>query len=436
MRFCDKTFTITEYGGFARGAALCGFQGLPEKTFDALEAFILANKSEGGGEAVELLSISALRGAGKIIKARNYVGLVTMSDGTVIEILPKIAGAGISVNDAKRVFLEMLKTLKDAAFKARSFSRLRVERLNLFEIFVKMFLDEALVLTKQGLKASYVPVEGNERFCKGKLLASQNMKCNLASKDHFFVRYDDFNINRAENKLIKSTLRFLLKATGDGQNRQNAVRLLTLFDGVDYSTNYDADFAKTFVDRSMSHYGKTLSWCRVFLKGNSFTAYAGGEVALALLFPMEKVFESFVVAKLRKHIGDSAELRIQDRRYSLFDRPTMAFSLRPDIVMVHGGSTVVMDAKWKMLSENARNYGVSQADMCQMYAYGKKYAAEKVILLYPKSEEAPHAEISHQSNDGVKVEAAFMDLLNPDASARAIAYRARNIAVEGRQELL
>lgn len=44
MRSCDKTYTITEYGGFTRGAALHGYQGLPEKTFDALEAFILANR--------------------------------------------------------------------------------------------------------------------------------------------------------------------------------------------------------------------------------------------------------------------------------------------------------------------------------------------------------------------------------------------------------
>ena len=38
MRSCDKTYTITEYGGFTRGTALHGYQGLPERTFDALEA--------------------------------------------------------------------------------------------------------------------------------------------------------------------------------------------------------------------------------------------------------------------------------------------------------------------------------------------------------------------------------------------------------------
>lgn len=420
MRSCNKTYTITEYGGFTRGTPAYGYQALPEKTFDALEAFILANNTDTGTEAVELLSLSARRGIGKIITARNYVGLITMADGTVIEILPKIAGSDITEGDTKRIFLEILKTLRDVAFKDFNVSHLHTDRLSLLEIFVKMFLDEVTILKKQGLKAAYTPVEVNERFYKGKLLASQNIKYNLVNKERFFVCYDDFNINRPENRLIKSTLRFLLKVTNDGRNRQNAARLLDFFDDVEYSTSYDSDFSKCFVDRSMNHYGKALSWCRVFLKGNSFTAFAGSEVALALLFPMEKVFESFVASKFRKHIGGGINMLTQDTRYSLFDRPTKAFGLRPDIVLINDDKIIVMDTKWKLLSNNVRNNGISQSDMYQMYAYSKKYNAEKIVLLYPQSDNFSGREISFHSDDGVNVEISFIDLLQPDASVQAL----------------
>jgi len=416
MRSCDKTYTITEYGGFTRGAGLYGYQGLPEKTFDALEAFILANNTGDGADAIELLSLSARRGVGKIISARNYVGLITMADGTVIEILPKIAGDGISVADTKRIFLEMLKTLKNVTFKDFNVSNLHTDRLSLLEIFIRMFLDEVAILTKQGLKAAYTPVEENERFYKGKLLASQNIKYNLVSKERFFVRYDDFSINRPENRLIKSTLGFLLKTTGDSRNRQNAARLLTFFEGVEYSISYDADFSKCFVDRSMNHYDKALSWCRVFLRGNSFTAFAGSEVALALLFPMEKVFESFVASKFRKHIGSGVNLRTQDTRYSLFDSPTRAFALRPDLVLEFDGHTVILDTKWKLLSDNARNSGISQSDMYQMYAYSKKYDADGIVLLYPHSDAVSRSDIRYTSDDNVKVDVSFIDLRNADGS--------------------
>ncbi len=110
MPSCNKTFTITEYSGFTRSVEAFGYEALPQKTFDALEAFILANTDDGETGAVELLSLSARRSVGKVITARNYVGLITMTDGTVIEILPKISGNGISQKETKQIFLEMLKT--------------------------------------------------------------------------------------------------------------------------------------------------------------------------------------------------------------------------------------------------------------------------------------------------------------------------------------
>ena len=189
---------------------------------------------------------------------------------------------------------------------------------------------------------------------------------------------------------------------------------------MDDSTDFEADFSKCVSDRSMSHYEKALSWCKVFLRGNSFTAFSGNEVAVALLFPMEKVFESYIAAKLRRLIPNGVILRTQDSRYSLFDRPTKAFNMRPDIVIVDGSGTVVMDTKWKLLSENVRNYGISQADMYQMYAYGKKYDAKKIVLLYPQPESLRGADISFHSDDGVTVEVAFIDLLQPDESVRAL----------------
>ena len=416
MPSCNKTFTITEYCGFTRGVQVFGYEALPEKTFDALEAFILANTEDGETGAVELLSLSVRRSVGKVITARNYVGLVTMTDGTVIEILPKISGGAVTQKETKQIFLEMLKTLKDVDFKNFNVSDLRTDRLDLFEIFIKMFLDEVTALAKQGLKSAYTTIEANERFCKGKLLTSQDIKHNLVTKERFYVRYDDFNINRPENRLIKTTLRFLLKASNDMQNRLYVTRLLSFFEGAEYSVNCDGDFSKCFPDRSMNHYERALSWCRVFLKGNSFTAFAGSHVALALLFPMEKVFESFVAAKFRKLISREVNIRTQDNTYSLFDMPNRAFALRPDIVLEFEGRKVVLDTKWKLLSDNARNSGISQSDMYQMYAYGKKYDAKRVVLLYPNSEKVSRTDIAYLSNDNVKVDVSFIDLRDADKS--------------------
>lgn len=60
------------------------------------------------------------------------------------------------------------------------------------------------------------------------------------------------------------------------------------------------------------------------------------------------------------------------------------FELRPDIVLKKDDHVVIMDTKWKILEDNSKsNYGITQADMYQMYAYSKKYKTPDVWLLYP-----------------------------------------------------
>ncbi|MPN51951.1 hypothetical protein SDC9_199602 [bioreactor metagenome] len=131
---------------------------------------------------------------------------------------------------------------------------------------------------------------------------------------------------------------------------------------------------------------------------------------------MEKVFESFVAAKFRRHIKSGVNLRTQDTRFSLFDSPTRAFALRPDLVLEFDGHTVVLDTKWKLLSDNARNSGISQSDMYQMYAYSKKYDADGIVLLYPRSDAVNRSDIRYTSEDNVKVDVSFIDLRNADES--------------------
>lgn len=60
----------------------------------------------------------------------------------------------------------MLKTFKDVAFKAFTISSLDISRLTLFEIFIKMFLDEVTSITQKGIQAAYTSVEKTKTFIK------------------------------------------------------------------------------------------------------------------------------------------------------------------------------------------------------------------------------------------------------------------------------
>ena len=408
-----NTYLIKEYGSFVAEKQIPGYTPLPQRTFDALEAFVLANRGKET-DALELLALSARKGIGKIITARNYVGVITMTDGTTIEILPKVF-PNHSEDAVKKLLINMLRTLKDSPYKTLQTSHVNVEKLNIFEVFIRMFVDEVLYIEKRGLKSGYQTVQSNEAVFKGKLKVSEHIKYNFVHKERSFVEYDTFHIDRPENRLIKTCLLHLYRVSQSAKNRVDIKNLLNSFAEVSASADIAGDFEKCVPDRNMKDYATALLWCRVFLLGKSFSAFSGSEIAFALLFPMETLFESYIAQQLIKHLNPNEfTVSAQDRSYHLFDNPRQ-FLMKPDIVVKRkqDGAVFILDTKWRLLSPTKANYGISQADMYQMYAYQKKYQAENVTLLYPATDTlTPDKQIPFQSDDGVLVTARFVDLFD------------------------
>ena len=418
---------IKEYGGLCAVKGVDGYKYLPETTFEKLEQFILENK-ESETDPIELMSISARKGIGKVITAKNFVGMIAMKDGTVIEILPKICSdKDESGFVAKKILVKMLNTLKNSQFKNFQIASLDTSKLNIFEIFVRMFTQEIYKIVKYGLRCNYETKCENLNVYKGKMKFNEQLKHNFIHKERSFVEYDEFNCNTPENRLVKTTLLYLYKITTSDKNKSDIKTLLNSFDGVEVSGNVDKDFNSCEKKRKMKNYELAISWCRVFLKGKSFTSFAGSEVAYALLFPMEVLFESYVAANLRKIVNlVEYSVSTQDRGYHLFDNPSK-FALRPDIVITRNSDNAkfIMDTKWKLLYDSpSSKYGISQGDMYQMYAYQKKYDAKDVTLLYPLSDKVnPDSDITYKSNDNVIVNVKFVDLLDIQESLKRIFLR-------------
>ena len=431
MPISKKPITITEYGILTCEKEAEGCAVLPAAAFNALERFIYTKDGKHGENVLNVLSLGMRSGLGKIISAKNYVGVITVKDGTVIEILPKIVNRNGRLDEdaiiqTRQIFLKMLKELKSPRLKDLNLSKLNTERMNILEVFIMMFINEATALMKQGLKSSYSELQENERYFRGKLVVSEDIRQNIANKSRFFIKYDEFNPDRPENRLIKSTLGLLRRLSSNSNNQKDLYRLFLLFEDVDFSANVTSDFIKCSRDRSMSYYKKTLDWCKIFLCGESFSAFTGNNEAIAILFPMETVFESYVASKIRKAVKTDVEVWIQDKHLSLFDCPKSAFPLHPDIVMKKDTTIVVMDTKWKLLDSSSRAGGVLQSDMYQMYAYGRRYQADTVRLIYPKPNSISdiprlYITVDNDGADAVKIEIEFIDLLSPDRDIERLA---------------
>ena len=318
-------------------------------------------------EAGDYLSLSW-----RYVQAKNFVGVIRLPSGFRIEILPKLDAPAEKL---RGLVVEMLRTLKDFAGKEFRAAALDTARLDLYEIFIRAYLEMVAELVKRGLKSSYVVREDNLNFFTGKLLVAANLRKNFVHREKFFVAFDEHSLNRAEHRLIKSTLARLLRTTRNPKNFRLATRLLADFDAVPPSKNFAADIASLKRDKLTCAYEVIMAWTKIFLRGESFTSFAGATQAQALLFPMERLFEAFVAAHVKKIFSDRFSVRTQVRENFLFDAPNNACMLKPDILLENSAEKIILDTKWKR--------DVSPADMYQMFAYGKRYGVRKIFLLCP-----------------------------------------------------
>ena len=360
--------------------------GLDDAEQDDLKHFMLEDLAEGGdGDMRPVLAFRNGR-----LHARNHVGIVETRHGTVVEILPKVefASGDAGVPETRRVFLKMLRAyraLRFAQFNQASIEALR--QFNMLNVFVRLFLDDLLRLTQRGLARRYQGVEDNLPRLRGRIQFAQHIRQNAANGARFYVGFDEFTADRPVNRLIHETIH-RLRAIAHPDHQQLLHQLRICFADVPRSTRPEADWQRHRIDRSMSHYETVMAWVGLFLFNHGLATFAGEHVNRALLFPMEKVFEDFVVDAFQLH-RRQYQVRAQAPQQpfaKICGRG--AFKVKPDIALMRNGEVrFVLDAKWKAIDGKAADpkHDIAQSDIYQLYSYGRKFGCRTVALIYPRT---------------------------------------------------
>ena len=406
-----KNYEISEYGvirSFEDYQTESSFKSLkelylPKEHFNDLFEFIMQNQEEKK-EGERMFSIFS-KGRKRQIKTKNYVGVIETSKGLTLEILPKIFFDYSDTDyireliDTKKVFLKMLSKLQNSPFLNISSAHLNTSSsFPLLEVFIENYIFEIKKILRVGIKSQYVNQQENLNFLKGKIVNSLNLKHNHSNKAKFYCEFDEFSEDMVYNQLIKSTLLKLNRISKSHNNRTNILQLLHHFDSVNESTDFISDFRKVNnSNRLFTNYKQALSWSEVFLMNKSFTNFSGNSKNMAILFPMERIFEDYI-GYLMKTYASGHEIKTQDKSYYLVSnhKEKNKFRLKPDIIATNESNQeqIIFDTKWKLLDESKekKNYNISQSDMYQLYAYGKKYGLNnsfsnepKLVLLYPSN---------------------------------------------------
>ena len=217
----------------------------------------------------------------------------------------------------------------------------------------------------------------------------ENIKHNSVLKNRFFVEYELFNQDSSENRIVKASLKKLLEISRNDKNKKRLRSLLDHFGNVETIADYKSEFQKCTKDRNATHYRLLLAWSKVFLDNLGFQPIHGTNISYVFLFPMERLYESYVRYKIKDSLPDGWRLVPQDTSKYLFDGKKI--SIRPDLVLYGGNHTIIMDTKWK-----GPNYKVSSSDLYQMYIYSVKYMSDCTILLYPEPIELNYTDMGRR----------------------------------------
>lgn len=361
------------------------------------------------------------------LQATSYVGII-QTKSLSIEILPKIfTEKNIEISnkelreknrdDHRHIFIQVLKPLLDInEVQINEADLSTTKNKNIYEMFITLFVQNVDKLIHRGLKSEYIAKEDNQNFLKGKLKFNQHIKQNYIHKERFYVEFDEYLQDRVENRLLKSTIKLLLKKTKSYDNKRRLRQQLFVFDEVQESLNHSVDIAKIYTHRGMEHYKTPLHFAKLFLTHQSFTSLRGKDNVFALLFPMQTVFEKymeFVLENSKDELGiDEVMVNGGKNEYLLSHGECMMARLQPDYLlkMKEEEKYIVTDAKWKQLTpkenetKDCESVNISSGDVYQIFSYLHYYkniypnSSEKAYLFVPKTDDAKEMTLLYFDN--------------------------------------
>lgn len=417
-------FTVREYAFIS-----IAYEGGPKSTLD--HAYI----SESAFEHLCELAASFSKHGAKVfelagrrkIKLDQYVGVIETKCGTRIEILPKhVEMSGTDdqsiIQQERRLLQKMLSVSLHLPYREASVANLNRFKQSLHEWIISQFLASFERLVQRGLRFDYNRVQEEQKFLRGQLQHVKYMR-QPPSKRHIFpIEHDVYEVNRPENRLIRTVLEIVCKKAKDASNWKLAQELRLMTGEIPRSQNIRQDLRQWQSGRLLALYDEIKPWTELILGEYMPVSTSGEWRGMSLLFPMEKLFEHYVAYHLRRNLPESKVKTQHAMEHICKHQNSNIFKLKPDIFIERSDDkNIVMDTKWKLIDQSDRSgrYGLKDSDIQQMFAYSHFYLEHEseVILIYPYRVEKfnrPLDEFEFRQTDGAKLRVVPFNLDEPE----------------------
>lgn len=356
---------------------------------------ISEHEAEGIAKVAERLPFGALAWGHRTLKLGPFCGVLQTAQLS-IEILPKIDHGAHSSKDMRGLLVAMLARAGELGSKRVGDAGLGHQHSHLLDVFIEDFCSQVKSALRGGAIARYSERTENLNAIRGRLELTEHLRANAFDRSHLLCRFDERSIDNAYNQALKGVLRILLGFALSPRTRAMVAAFLHRFDEVNDRKVTARDIDGLRLDRTIRHWEPVFARARWLLSGLYPDVRTGDTAGSALLFNMEKLFETVLGLRIRHaclvHAGGRLSVGLQGPVRNL---ATSGFQLRPDITIQSGDKNIaILDAKWKRLDLGKPNYGVSSGDAYQMNAYASRYRCKRLALVYPASRDCPPGKVT------------------------------------------
>lgn len=352
-------------------------------------------EAEGIAKLAGRLPPGVLTWGHRSLKFGPFCG-VLQTEQLAIEILPKIDHGSDSSEEMRGLLVAMLARAGELGSKRVGEAGLGQQHSHLLDVFIEDFCSQVKSALRGGAIARYSERTENLNAIRGRLELTEHLRTNAFDRSHLLCRFDERSIDNPYNQALKAVLRILLGLALSPRTRAMVAAFLHRFDEVSDRRVRARDVGALRFDRTIRHWEPVFTQARWLLTGLYPDVRIGDAAGSALLFNMEKLFETVLGLRIRHACQAQAGARLTVGLQSpVKNLATAGFQLRPDITVQSGDECVaIFDAKWKRLDLAEPNSGVSSGDAYQMNAYASRYRCKRLALVYPASRACPPGRIT------------------------------------------
>lgn len=333
------------------------------------------------------------------VKLAQFCGVVGLGE-RVLEILPKTQDGASSADDGRGVLLRLLRlTERFPQFQHQAVGQ-HLRRAPLLEAFIAAYFDSVNLLTRGGLLKQYLEHEDDLTVVRGRVAVARQLGAHANRPDLVACAFDELTIDNVWNRVLKKAICCTRPWIRSVELNRQWVELMGVLCDVDDSRLSGPDVERLAFNRQAERYRVSIDWARWILALLAPALRAGRTEAPALLFNMNRLFESAVATVARRRVFGESGLTVeaQDTSHALVavvsqDRVELGFQLRPDLVFRRADAVVaIADTKWKLIGwDRMRRLMPSEADMYQMHAYASAFQCSELALIYPWRSELAQA---------------------------------------------